>query len=53
LKDSSVFIFRARQSGAIGLLDTEDEGITVFQSIGNYIPTTQHHIPEDLNLQLV
>ena len=34
-----------------GLLDPEDDGITILQNIGAARPGTQFHIPKDLNFQ--
>jgi hypothetical protein len=33
---------------ALGLLDTGDEGNTIFETSGTTHPTAQHHIPEHL-----
>jgi len=38
-------------SSPVGLLATEDDGITILRNVGKYSPIDTGHIPEGLNLR--
>jgi hypothetical protein len=50
--NNTSLIVRVKQSKIVGTADPDSKGICLFETSGTVHPSQQHHISEDLNLQL-